>query len=183
MRITVFLLFAMIVISGCAHVISDEGRKQVDASIAFKELKQNPEAYVGKVVLVGGKIAQVRNNKEGGTIEVVQFPLDNAGFPLEVAKSAGRFYATSPDFFDPLIYTNNRLVTMTGEVKGKKAGSIDGAEYIFPVIGVKEIFTWKMDEESRGLSSPSPTFYNNYNPYDFSHDVPLWYRPTGPVMR
>lgn len=178
------LLFIMLgVTSGCAHVISEEGRKQVDWHLAFTDLKMNPEAFIGKNVLVGGKIAQVKNTNDGGQLEILQLTLDNTGFPIEVSKSAGRFVATSPDFFDPLVYKAGRLVTMTGEVKGKKPTTVDGAEYFVPAIGVKEIFTWKIDEDGKGLNSPAPSFYNNYNPYDFSHDVPLWYRPTGPVFK
>lgn len=177
------LLVLALTLPGCAHVISEETRKQVDKNIDFSDVKMSADAFIGKKILVGGKIAGVRNYNEGGRMEVVQFTLDNTGFPIEVSRSAGRFIATSPDFIDPIIYKAGRLVTLAGEVKGKKTGTVDGAEYTFPVIGIKEIFAWKQNEDEKGFTSPAPSFYNNYNPYDFSHDVPLWYRPTGPVFR
>lgn len=177
------LLVLTLALSGCTHVISEESRNQVDRNITFSDVIKNTDTFIGKKILVGGKIARIRNSNEGGQLEVVQFTLDNTGFPIEVSKSAGRFIATSPDFLDPLIYKVGRLVTMAGEVKGKKQGAVDGAEYLFPLIGIQEVFAWKQDENEMGVTSPTPSFYNNYNPYDFSHDVPLWYRPTGPVFR
>ena len=178
--LSVFISFSLF---GCAHVISEEARKQVDTNITFGEVKLNPDAFIGRKIMVGGKIAGVRNSNEGGLMEVVQFTLDDSGFPIEVSKSAGRFIATSPDFLDPLIYKIDRLITMTGEIKGKRTGAIDSMTYVYPMISIQEIFAWKFDENERGVDYPSPSFYNNYNPYDFSHDVPLWFRPSGPVIR
>jgi outer membrane lipoprotein len=177
------LLLLLMVLSGCAHVISEETRKQIDPNIAFSDVKKNPDPFIGKKVLVGGKVVAVRNASGSGQMEVVQFDLDEVGFPMEVSRSAGRFIATSPDFIDPAIYRTGGLITLAGEVKGKKVGTIDGAEYTFPLIGIKEIFAWKIDNEDKGLIAPSPGFYNSYNPYGYSHEDPLRYRPIGPVIK
>ena len=128
------------------------------------------------------EVIGVSNTNQGGQLEVLQFTLDYTGFPIEISKSAGRFIATSPGFIDSAIYEAGRLVTIAGEVKGKKISVLEGANYSYPIISIKEIFAWNMKETEKGISSPTPTFYNNYNPYDFSHDVPLWYRPPGPAI-
>lgn len=183
MKRTSLLLFIALAIPGCAHVISEDTMKKIDSTISFEEVRKKTDGFIGKNVLLGGVVAGVKNSKEGGQLEIVQFPLDHTGFPIEVSRSYGRFIATSPDFLDSAIYKDGRLVTLAGEIKGQKTRMLDGAEYTYPIIGIKEIYAWKMDETERGLGSPDPSFYNNYNPYDFSHDVPLWYRPPGPVIR
>ncbi|WP_243373525.1 Slp family lipoprotein [Geotalea sp. SG265] len=174
------VLIMVVILAGCTHVISEGARKRVDSTISFSDVKKRADSFIGKQILVGGKIAVVRNTKGTGQMEVVQFSIDTSGYPIETSQSGGRFIATSADFLDPIIYKTGRLITMTGEVKGQKSGTIDGAEYTFPVIGIKEIFTWKMNDDEK---SPSSAFYNNYNPYEYNHDTPLLYRPTGPVIK
>jgi len=80
-RIEPFLLFSLILmISGCAHVISKHLRDEVDPSLTFRQVHQNPNAYRGKFVMWGGEIIETVNQKDGTTlIEVFQRPLGRRG--------------------------------------------------------------------------------------------------------
>jgi outer membrane lipoprotein len=70
------LLILFILISGCAHVISDDLRTKVDPSVDFAEVFQNPNVYKEKMVLWGGEILQTLPQKDGTTlIEILQWPL------------------------------------------------------------------------------------------------------------
>jgi starvation-inducible outer membrane lipoprotein len=51
--IVIALAFILI---ACAPVISDRSLREANLSISFQELQKNPDAYTGKVVILGGKI-------------------------------------------------------------------------------------------------------------------------------
>ncbi len=177
-------VLGMLVLSGCAHAISDEGHRLVDPAITFSRLRENPDAQLGKYVLVGGSIAGVKNSKEGAQLEIVQADLDSSDAPTNIYHSDGRFLATSPALLDPFIYKPGRLVTIVGEVKGQRTMPLDEVEYTYPVIAIREIYLWKEYAVEYGYPYPLPSIYYNYDPYYWGYAPgSYWYRPMGPVLR
>jgi len=179
-------LLSLLFLSGCAHVISDQSRNLIDASLTFAAMKERPDAHAGKFVMLGGIVAGVRNSKEGGQLEVVQTPLEGNGLPEDAYRSGGRFLAVSAGFVDEAVYRPGRLVTLVGEVKGKKTVPLEGVEYTYPVVAIKEIYAWKYADGDRGYPplSPWPNYYDD--PYYHGYGVTpgTWFeRPTGPVFK
>lgn len=171
------------VISGCSHVISNESRSLVDPTLTYSMLKENPDAYIGKYVLVGGVIAGTRNTDTGSQLEVMQVSLDGTGMPENTFRTEGRFLAVSDSFLDSMIYKKERLVTMVGEVKGKKIIALDEVDYTYPLIAIREIYVWKTHDYDKGYPYPTPSPYY-YDPYYYGYwPGPSWYRPLGPVYR
>lgn len=182
-RLLVIPLMAFLVLAGCAHVISEEARRMVDPAVSFSKLKENPDNYIGKYLLLGGAMAAAKNTKEGAQLEVVQFNLESSGIPEDSFHSGGRFLAVTPDFLDPAIYRPGRMVTLMGEVKGKKTLPLDEADYTYPVLSIREIYVWKELYEGKGYPYPTPGYYN-YDPFYWGYEPgPYWYRPLGPVFR
>ena len=154
-RTIIAILAAMLILSGCAHVMSETNMKTVDQAINYKDLSAKPEAFAGKTVLLGGIIAGVLGSNDVIMLEVAQLELFENGVPNEDSRSEGRFLAISTELIDPVIYQSGKLVTIIGEVKGKKIQKIDGVDYPYPLISIKE---------SR-LFRPSEPFTDNRNPY------------------
>ena len=50
-------------LSGCAHVVSRDVLDEVNRDVSFAELRKDPGAYTGKVVLLGGGDRQSREQK------------------------------------------------------------------------------------------------------------------------
>ncbi len=72
---------AMVLLSACASVISQQGLKEADPQITFQVLLQDPDRQKGKVVLLGGEIVTT-NVREGETwVEVLQKALDSGQKP------------------------------------------------------------------------------------------------------
>lgn len=172
MRFFVIMTSLMATLSGCAHVMSDSGLKLADRSVAYSDIKKNPEQFAGKVILVGGVIAGTKSSGDVIMLEVAQLELFNNGLPDEFSPSGGRFLAVSSDLIDPVIYRPGRFVTIIGEVKGKKIQHLEGADYPYPLLSVKELRLFRASE-------PFPTYPNN--PYQNQvGDARFILRPPGP---
>jgi outer membrane lipoprotein len=116
----VLAMAAMLLLAGCAHVISKEVLQEVDASLTFAHVSKDPEAYKGKTVLFGGDIIETQNLSDKTQIVVLQRPLGSRGEPSAGDVSEGRFIITTPGFLDPAIYGPGRKITVAGTVVGKE---------------------------------------------------------------
>lgn len=178
------VVLACVVMAACTRVLSDEARRLVDPTVTFAGLKANPEAYLGKFVMLGGVIVDTKNSREGSQIEIMEVKLDDNGVPGDTFRSEGRFMATSGQFLDAVIFKPGRLVTLVGEIKGKKVQPLDEVNYHYPVVAIKEIHVWKSQEYDSGYPYPTPAPYYYYDPYWYGFwPGPYWYRPLGPVYR
>ncbi len=143
------MLSVVIILNGCAHVISKGLRERVASGITFKEVRENPDAYRGKIVLWGGVIVRSENLKEGTLIEILQISLNRGGGPKNRDVSEGRFLALYPAFLDTVIYCEGREVTVAGEIQGKRVRSLGEIEYTYPLLLVKEIHLWELEKPAR----------------------------------
>lgn len=147
---TLFLLTAItLCLAGCATVISNQSLRLVDRGISYAELRQDPDRYIGRHLLLAGGIAGVRNTNEGGELELVQFATDESGKITDTTSSGGRFIARSSRFLDPAVYQTGLLVTLVGEVLGKKKMQLGEVVYTYPVLIIREIHLWKPEEVPR----------------------------------
>lgn len=154
MRTMLLLSATALCLAGCATVISKQSLQLADRGVSFAGLRQDPDRYIGRNLLLGGGIAGVRNTNEGGELEVVQFATDEEGKITDTAKSGGRFIASSSGFLDPAVYRTGLLVTIVGEVVGKKNMLLGDVVYAYPLLVIREIHLWKPEEFPR-----PPTFH------------------------
>jgi len=154
MRLLLLLVIAVVGLSGCATIISDKSLSLVDRTASFEDVKKDPQGYAGKYLLVGGAIARVRNTGEEGEIEVVQFKTDDDGKITDTTRSGGRFLAVKSGFVDPAVYKIGLLVTLVGEVQGKKTRRLEQIDYTYPVLLIREVHLWQPGE----ISAP-PAFH------------------------
>jgi outer membrane lipoprotein len=175
------LIISVLLLTGCASVISEQSRKLIDTDASFKVIKETPEAYIGKHVMLGGRIANVRNSAEGAQLEIVQFDLSSSGYPEDTFLSYGRFLATNSSYMDPMVYRRGLLITLVGEIKGKKTMRLDDVDYTYPVLAMRDWHIWRGSDLERGNIYPSaiPT----YDPYSYGFGVePQLQRPYSPVL-
>lgn len=140
------LLTLFLLMTGCTHWISEQSRVVADRTVTFGHLRENPDLYRGKLVLVGGIVAAVARTGEGTQLDVIEYRLDSRELPDQVVPSRGRFLATTPEFLDPATFKPGALVSMMGEVAGKKVQLLGSAEYTYPVIAIKEIHAIELPE-------------------------------------
>ena len=154
---------------GCAAVISKGLRREISRDITFKKIIEDPDACIGKTVLISGIILGSKNTKEGTLIEILQKTANMEGRPKDVDESDGRFLALYNGYLDVAIYSRGREVVFAGEVKGKRILPLDEIEYTYPLISIKEIHLFKAQKETF-YAYPYPHWY--YPPWYY---YPYWY--------
>src|SRR5438094_8047537 len=93
--LTLTLLGVLICTCSCApEVIPKELEGQVDRKVSFLQLKESPETYTGRMVVLGGEVISAKRNNDSTRIEVLQLPLDSSLEPVsERTTSQGRVRA------------------------------------------------------------------------------------------
>ena len=162
---------AALMLSGCSMVpkplqVADEGRL-----VAFTQVQESVDAFVGEPVRWGGVIVSVTNKESGSELEVLQHRLNSYGRPVVDDQSAGRFKVVTDDFVDPDIYTKGRSVTIVGQIKGVQEGKIGDFPYRYPVVEAAHIYLWK---KMRVVDIP---LYDPWFELYYGHYYPSFYHP------
>jgi outer membrane lipoprotein len=157
---------SLLVASTCANPpIAKQYRQEAQSEdLTFSMVLQNPDAYVGDIVLWGGSIIETRNFKEGTEIIVLETPLGREERPRSAKQSGGRFIAMSSRFLDPALYKAGRKITLAGQITGKKALSLGETTYTYPVVTVKQLHLWER----------RPRYVYHVYPYDDWGWGPYW---------
>ena len=142
-RILLAMFIMAVVGSGCQTIIPKAVLQKVNRDITFEVLKKNPRTYDGQTVLLAGVIVKTTNIPGGAILEIYQTKMDWEDKPTNLDDSQGRFLAEYNDFLDPEIYSNQRQVTIAGEVLGVKKMKLDEMEYPYPLIRAEAIHLWK----------------------------------------
>ncbi|HKT29110.1 Slp family lipoprotein [Dyella sp.] len=109
-----------------------------------------PEQYGNGSVIWGGSVVAVRNFPDHTEMEVLGYPLDSSQRPQPNAQGVGRFIAVFPGYLESFNYPNGRLVTVSGQLGGTRAGSVDQAPYTYPLVTVAQSHLWTQDELRQG---------------------------------
>jgi outer membrane lipoprotein len=104
-------------------------------------------------------------SREGSEITVLDTPLDYQERPESARYSRGRFIAKSSRFLDAAIYKKGKRITLAGEIVGKEARPLGRAEYVYPVVLVKQLHLWKRTHYGRYYPYWGGPFYRPY--YDY----------------
>jgi outer membrane lipoprotein len=138
-KIPVLLL---LVLTGCAHIMSQEVLQEADRDISFQMILENPDAYVGKMLLLGGDIIETQPFPNKTLITILQRPLGFRDRPLSGDESRGRFIVETSGFLDPAIYRAGREITVAGTLVAEEVRPLGKMNYTYPVLQSREIYLW-----------------------------------------
>jgi outer membrane lipoprotein len=155
--------------SGCIRAISKELRAQVTEEVKIKQVLENPDDFLGKMVIWGGVIVESKNLKEGTLIEIVQKPLSSEERPKKADQSDGRFIALFNSYLDVAIYSEGREVTVAGRIREIRQRPLGEIEYTYPVISADEVHLWPLTSEK------SYYIYSPYRYYPHPYRWDPWY--------
>jgi outer membrane lipoprotein len=140
--LSVLLVITVFLSAGCATGISKQARAQVTYSGNFSALQVRPRAYLGQVVMFGGKILETKASATSSEITVLQLPLGTSDRPQDGDRSEGRFLVRSVEFLDPAVYRTGLLLTAVGRMTGSEVRPIGGLDYAYPIMEAIEIKLW-----------------------------------------
>lgn len=135
-------LIILAALSGCAASVVSSKWSQEAADLTLNEVKMQPDAYVGRIVVWGGVIVQTTVSKQGSEMIVLKTPTGKAEPPKSREFSTGRFIARTTEFLDPAVYSEGKKVTVAGQIAGVEARPLSQMEYAYPVITIKELHIW-----------------------------------------
>jgi outer membrane lipoprotein len=127
----------------CAPVISPEVRALIDPQLSYRQIAADPQAYVGKVVMLAGTIIEAKNLRQGTRLEILQYPATSRGRPEPHKPSGGRFVVLAPEYLETAIYRPGRAITVAGEIRGARELPLGETTYRYPLLLAREIYLWK----------------------------------------
>ena len=145
MSLWVMLGAIVALLSGCASTsfIPASLQTQVDQTLTFSQLKESPDSYRGRLLVLGGEVLTAKRLKDGTRIAVLQLPLDGSQKPeMDRTASEGRFLAIQKGFLDPATLPEGTRVTLVGEVTGVLTLPLDETEYAYPTLEIKTLKVW-----------------------------------------
>jgi outer membrane lipoprotein len=155
--------------SACAQrdVIPQRLEDRLDRDLRFAEVQRQPDAYRGKLMLVGGKVMSVKPVKDGTRIELLEMPLSPDLLPDVTRQGANsRFVVMDLDkkISDPAVLENNELITIVGEVLGSDIVTIDEHTQQVPKFAIRHVTVWERDSllPFHGYTVPTPSGYGRY---------------------
>lgn len=149
MRIIAVLFSITLFFQGCTYAISTGMADKADKTIPFEKLQADPDSFKGKLLILGGTIAQIRAEKQGTLIEVARKPLDYWGKPERTKRKGGRFLVFTPGYLNTMAYAPGVDITIAGEVLGTGSPMIGDKQFDYPVLLGKELKLWDREPRSR----------------------------------
>ncbi len=174
MKNILFTVLAALLLNACSPVLSRELMRQGSRDISFDQLRGTPDAYKGRLFILGGVITDTRLSEQGSQIEALYIPVDSYGYLKTGEHGQGRFLAMYPKpkgLLDPVVFKKGREITLAGEFVDIRKGKIDEMEYSYPVFDIKQIYLWQEDK-----------YYYAYPPYyyyPYYYNAPFLYDPWG----
>ena len=141
-----FLSLPILLLMGCAPVISQDVLREVDRDLPFQAVLSNPDNFKGKTIVLGGKIIETTPLEGKTRITILQYPLGFREKPSVDSGSEGRFIVESPGFLDPVVYSAGRKVTVAGIVDGKEVHPLGEISYTYPIVTSRELYLWPVED-------------------------------------
>ena len=131
-------------LAGCAAKIPPQLAGQVSWDLGFPEIRRQPEAYVGRVVALGGIVTHIDATDRGYRVIVSELPLDGSGRhrPAVDQPPRGRFIVLVPRQALSRDLRPGAEVTVVGESLGKDAAPGAGGAEELPLLDGRYTQVW-----------------------------------------
>jgi outer membrane lipoprotein len=174
-------------LAGCIHPISEKTRQERTPQVTFDMLKSEPDAFIGKQLLLGGVIVSAEKAGEETVFEMMQWRLNRWGEPTSPSNAENLFLIRSKQPLDAATYEPGVLVTLAGVVIGQETRLVGDNEYTYPVLQLSEGHPWESPFRYGIHRYPEPDYPHyvggdraNRNPYDPGYSAypytQHWYR-------
>lgn len=152
--------------SACSSHIPPEIRQSLDGAPSVAQVRDKTDTYLSQKVRWGGVIHHTENKHNASWLTIIAFPLSDRGKPQDSDQSPGRFIAIVDEFLEPLVYSRDRKITVTGNLLRTETFKVGEFPYEYPVIQVDHHYLWPPELEPANYDYPPYWWYDPwYNPY------------------
>jgi len=164
-----FIIAVSLILVSCAPVLTRDIMQRGIYGVRLSDVRQNPDLNTGRLFILGGIVVKTTLTKEGSLIEAIYVPVNSQGHLKSYGTSNERFLALykGKDILDPLIYSENREITVAGEFIGTRKGVIGEMDYVYPLFDIKEIYLWE-EYNAQDYYRYPPYYMQPYNRYRFT---------------
>ena len=162
------LISILLLITACSSHIPAEISTPVAGSADIASVISAPDNYINQKVRWGGIILKTENKTDNSQLTLVGFPLDDQGEPQISDQSPGRFIAVLTDFVEPVVYTKDRILTITGKLSGSHTEKVGDFDYEYPVVQVEHYYLWPVKQEPNYDDLPY-WWYDPYYPWHYPY--------------
>jgi starvation-inducible outer membrane lipoprotein len=132
----------MLLCTVSCSVISKQLQEEAEPDVAYGLIVQNPEKYIGKIVIVGGYISGLQDLQGQTVLTILQTALGLWHDPLSKSKSEGYFTVLYKKGLDSKTYRKGRRITIAGTVVDSTVVTMDDKRYIGLHLRNKESYLW-----------------------------------------
>lgn len=137
-------VFVWELLAGCAARIPPQLAGQVAWNLGFPEIRRQPEAYIGRIVALGGIVTHIDATDQGYRVIVSELPLDGGGQhrPVVDQSPRGRFIVLVPRQALAKGLRPGAEVTVVGEIVGKDTAPGAGVAEELPLLDERYTRVW-----------------------------------------
>ncbi len=190
-RVLVLIGACCFLLSGCAssrrdaiqleYQLPPELQSYVQQRISFANVKADPAAYKGRIILLGGEVLNAKRLADRTRLEILHLPLNEFNEPvMNRTASQGRYLAFQKEFLDPATVPPGTRVTVVGEVTGTTEGDLDEMKYSYVTLEIRHLQVWPQTSMPYARASPDTPFYSSSYMYRYYWDPywdAYWYSP------
>lgn len=155
------LMLILFTLAACSSNIPLEISQEVPAAPSFSQIQKQPNAYPQQPLRWGGTILKTENKHNESWVSIIAFPLNSNGRPLESDQSPGRFIAVFDQYLEPLVYSQDREITVHGTLIGTETIKVGEYPYVYPLLKVDSYYLWDPRPE---INEVNPPYYWPYYP-------------------
>lgn len=173
-----YALASVILVSACSSHLPPEIKQPIEGAPEIAQVRENIDAYLSQKVRWGGVILSTENKDNTSRLTILAYPLSNYGEPRVSDQSSGRFIAIVDEFLEPLIYTRDRKVTITGNIIRSEIVKVGDFPYQYPVVQAQQHYLWSAEPEFDPYYYPPywyDPWYSPYYPWHYPY-YPRYYR-------
>lgn len=126
----------------------------VDKALLPTAVAADVDTTRGRTAMWGGPIINSRNFEDRSQLEVLAYPLNDAGRPRLDQSPLGRFLIDRAGYLETVDYAPGRLVTAIGPVAGVRSGTVGDARYNYPVLEARQLHLWPRSETVPRSTNP-----------------------------
>lgn len=161
-----------LLLGACASNIPLEIKQAPADNPAPEQVRNAPKEFQNRQVRWGGIILETDNRQDSSRVTVLALPLSKDGRPEDTDNSLGRFIAIVPEFLDPMVYSEDRRLTVAGRLRGTETDKVGEFRYTYPVVQAEHHYLWPRET---GQPYPPPYYRYPWWYYDPWYYDP-WYR-------